>query len=48
MSVYHPYIKGKLIRFDEQLDYIENPLYGDYHLWQAIADEINKGVYILA
>ena len=48
VSVYHPYIKGKLIRFDDQLDYIENPLYGDYHLWQAIADEINKGVYILA
>lgn len=33
-----PYLKGRLIRFNTEVD-------GDTHLWNAIADEMYKGVY---
>lgn len=38
VSITTPYIKGKLIRFNTEVD-------GDTHLWNAIADEMYKGVY---
>ena len=33
-----PYLKGRLIRFNTEVD-------GDTHLWNSIADEMYKGVY---
>ena len=38
VSITTPYIKGRLIRFNTEVD-------GDTHLWNAIAEEMYKGVY---
>lgn len=38
VSITKPYLKGRLIRFNTEVD-------GDTHLWNAIAEEMYKGVY---
>lgn len=38
IAITSPYIKGKLIRFNTDVD-------GDTHLWDAIAEEMDKGVF---
>lgn len=38
VSITKPYLKGRLIRFNTEVD-------GDTHLWNAIAEEMYKGVF---
>lgn len=38
VSITNPYLKGRLIRFNTEVD-------GDTHLWNAIAEEMYKGVF---